>query len=116
MHILAHAMHPGHGGYMQSATNEHNDKPMDLITLNDAAAMLPGKRTYAMLYHWARRGMKTKTGRIVLRHTRVGRTLYTRMEWVEQFCKDYAAQTARDSISASIHVDDSLARLKEIGA
>lgn len=72
--------------------------PSDLLTLAEAARKLPRQRSAQSLWNWCRKGIKARNGeRYYLRHVRIGKRLFTRSEWMEDFFEQLAeADLARE--------------------
>lgn len=61
------------------------------ITLSEAAALAPSRPSISAIWRWARKGVKTRSGRIVkLAHIRSGRAIYTTKEDLERFFHELA--------------------------
>lgn len=57
----------------------------DLIKLVDVPSYLPEPRSYVQIWSWARKGVK-RQGRIYrLQYIRIGRVMYTRKQWLQDF-------------------------------
>lgn len=62
------------------------------LTLAQAAKLAPGRPSSCAVWRWARRGVKSRSGRRVrLKHIRVGRRLFTTLVDLEHFFADVAA-------------------------
>ena len=57
------------------------------IRFSKAARLVPGRRSQATVFRWAKKGVKG----VHLRHIRVGGVNYTTEEWIEKFFEDLAA-------------------------
>ncbi len=67
----------------------------DFLTLSQAAKLLPARPHATAVWRWARCGLLGRNGeRVFLRHVRLGRTLYTKVAWIEAFGKGVAAADA----------------------
>lgn len=63
----------------------------EMLSLSQAAKMLPGRPHAASLWRWSRLGVTTHSGqRVRLRVGRLGRRLYTKVEWIEEFARQCA--------------------------
>ncbi len=58
----------------------------DHIRFSQAAKLVPGTRSVATLYRWAKKGVRG----VHLRHIRVGGVNYTKEEWLEKFFEECA--------------------------
>ncbi len=58
----------------------------DLLTLSQAAKVVPGRPSPNCLWRWCRRGVLSRSGeRVYLRHVRVGGKVYTGKQWLDDF-------------------------------
>ena len=58
----------------------------DLLTLSQAAKLVPGRPSSNCLWRWSRRGVLSRGGeRVYLRHVRVGGMVYTSKQWLDNF-------------------------------
>jgi len=77
-------------------------EPGDWLSLDDAAALLPGSPGRVTVWRWCRRGVRTRGGtRRHLGHVRLGRRLFTRKAWLMDFAREVAAAD-----QAAMHADD----------
>ena len=58
----------------------------DLMTLSQAAKVLPGRPSTNCIWRWCRRGVVARTGEHVrLQHVRMGGKLFTTARWLDEF-------------------------------
>ena len=58
----------------------------DLLTLSQAAKVVPGRPSPNCLWRWCRRGVLSRSGeRVYLRHVRVGGKVFTGKQWLDDF-------------------------------
>ncbi len=63
----------------------------EMLSLSQAAKLLPGRPHAASLWRWSRLGVTTHSGqRVRLRVGRLGRRLFTKIEWLEEFARQCA--------------------------
>jgi len=79
-------------------SNEEQHSP-ELLTLSEAGARLPHAKSASTLWRWQREGCATSSGdRVHLKCCRLGRHLYTTLDWVIEFgVAVAAAETAASS-------------------
>ena len=73
---LAEAFPPKRGGLIGGMSNptQPSARPAALLSLHEAAALLPHRPHVSALWRWARRGLLARGGvRIRLEHVRIGR-------------------------------------------
>ena len=77
---------------MRSSAFVSNETNGDaLLTLGEAAKLLPNRPHASALWRWCRRGLKSRGGRVVrLAHLRIGGRLYVRREDLEAFGRKLA--------------------------
>ena len=62
------------------------------ISLKEAAAICPNRPHVAAVWRWARKGIASKgSGRIYLRHSRIGSQIFTTEKWLMEFFEAIAA-------------------------
>lgn len=67
------------------------NKDKNYISLLQAAALAPSRPSISAIWRWARKGVKTRSGRIVkLAHIRSGRAIFTTKEDLERFFHELA--------------------------
>ena len=57
----------------------------EYLTVVQAAKLAPGRPSANAIWRWAAHGIKTPTGRVYLRHLRMGGKLLTTSEWIIDF-------------------------------
>lgn len=58
----------------------------NLITLTQAAKLLPGRPSVNCVWRWCRKGLLSRNlEHIHLKHVRMGGKIYTRREWLAEF-------------------------------
>lgn len=66
------------------------------ITLTEIANITPGRPSANCVWRWCRRGVKSRTGeRIHLQHVRMGGTIFSTREWVDEFGRRLAEADAK---------------------
>jgi len=56
------------------------------LSLKDAAAICPNRPHTAALWRWCRRGILSRgSGRIYLKHSRIGAQIFTTEQWLTEF-------------------------------
>jgi len=75
-----------------SATKNNEENAADpLRPLVDIAKRTPGNVHVSSVWRWCRRGVRAADGmRIFLRAVRLGRSLYSRLSWLEEFGEEVA--------------------------
>lgn len=69
----------GRPGALGNSTGEY-------VSLTDAAKIAPGRPSANCLWRWCRRGVLARNGqRVRLQHVRMGNTIYTKAEWLDEF-------------------------------
>ena len=57
-----------------------------MLTLSQAAKLVPGRPHASTIWRWCRRGVLSRNGeRIRLQHIRMGGKIFTKEIWVEEF-------------------------------
>lgn len=70
--------------------------PPPYLTLSQAARLAPGRPSASATWRWCRKGLKARDGSSVfLKHVRVGRTVYTSAQWLQDFFEAVAAADQR---------------------
>ena len=63
----------------------------DYISISKAGRMAPGNPSPTAVWRWCRKGLKARNGnRIHLKHIRAGKRIYTKIEWINEFCTTLA--------------------------
>ena len=58
----------------------------NLLSLSQAAKVVPGRPSSNCLWRWCRRGVLSRSGeRVYLRHVRVGGKVFTGKQWLDDF-------------------------------
>jgi len=64
----------------------------ELIPLTQAAKLSPGRPSTNCVWRWCRKGVRARSGqRVRLQHVRVGSTIFTSRQWLEEFGQHVAA-------------------------
>jgi hypothetical protein len=67
-----------------------------LITLTEAAKLMPGRPSTNCLWRWCRRGVLSRGGeRIRLEHRRIGGKIFTAPDWLDEFGRKLAEADTR---------------------
>jgi len=67
-----------------------------LITLTEAAKVMPGRPSTNCLWRWCRRGVLSRGGeRIRLEHRRIGGKIFTAPDWLDEFGRRLADADTR---------------------
>ncbi len=78
-----------------SATPPAMHERDELLSLAQAAKIVPGRPSANCVWRWCRRGVMSRAGeRIYLQHVRVGGKVYTRAEWLQHFGRALAEADA----------------------
>lgn len=69
-----------------------------LISLAEAAAVVPGGAGVPTIWRWCTRGLRARgRGAVRLRHVRVGGRVYTRVDWVADFLRRVSRMKMKES-------------------
>ena len=82
----------------RTRTNAAEDSPFgDYMTLAQAAEILPGRPHPSAVWRWVRHGQRNAAGeRVYLRAARLGRHMFTKIEWLQDFADAAAAGTPQE--------------------
>ena len=77
------------------------------LTCSEASKLVPGRPSVNAVWRWCRRGVLARNGqRVRLQHVRMGSSIYTKAEWLDEFGHRPAEADARQFDS---EVDDASA-------